>query len=101
MTRRSKRRRLLLLVGLLAEPLAMWAHGYPIGGKLIVRCRDGHLFTTIWVPSASVKALRLGWVRLQWCPVGRHWTLVTPVRDSELSAKEQRRARSQHDLPLP
>ena len=79
----------------------MWAHGYPIGGKLIVRCRDGHLFTTIWVPSASVKALRLGWVRLQWCPVGRHWTLVTPVRDSELSAKEQRRARSQHDLPLP
>jgi hypothetical protein len=101
MTKRSKRRRLLLLAGLLAEPLAMWARGYPIGGKLIVRCRDGHLFTTIWVPSASVKALRLGWVRLQWCPVGRHWTLVTPVRDTELTAKEQRRARAQRDLPLP
>jgi hypothetical protein len=66
-----------------------------------VRCRDGHLFTTVWVPSASVKALRLGWMRFQWCPVGRHWSLVTPVRDSELTAKEQRQARSRHDLPLP
>jgi len=101
MARRSKRRRLLLLAGLLAEPLAMWARGYPIGGRLIVRCRDGHLFTTLWVPSASVKALRLGWVRLQWCPVGHHWTLVTPVKESELTAKERRRARPQHDLPLP
>jgi hypothetical protein len=92
---------LLLLAGLLAEPLAMWARGYPIGGKLIVRCRDGHLFTTIWVPSASVKALRLGWVRFQWCPVGRHWSRVTPVKSSELTARERRRARSRHDLPLP
>ena len=91
----------MLLLGLLAEPLALWARGYPIGGKLIVRCRDGHLFTTIWVPSASVKALRFGWVRLQWCPVGRHWSFVTPVKDSELTAKERRRARSRHDLPLP
>jgi hypothetical protein len=79
----------------------MWTRGYPIGGNLIVRCREGHLFTTLWVPSASVKALRLGWVRFQWCPVGRHWSLVTPVKSTELSAKEQRRARSQHDLPLP
>ena len=101
MTGRSKRRRLLLLLGVLAEPLALWARGYPIGGKLIVRCRDGHLFTTLWVPSASVKALRLGWVRFQWCPVGHHWSLVTPVRNSELTATEQRRARSKHDLRLP
>lgn len=101
MTRRSKRRRLLLLAGLLAEPVAMRARGYPIGGNLIVRCRDGHLFTTLWVPSASIKALRLGWVRFQWCPVGRHWSLVTPVKNTELTAKERRRARSEHDLPLP
>ena len=79
----------------------MWARGYPIGGRMIVRCRSGHLFTTIWVPSASVKALRLGWMRLQWCPVGRHWSLVTPVRDSELTLREQRRARSRHDIPVP
>ena len=99
--RASKRRRLLLLAGVLAEPLAMWARGYPIGGNLIVRCRDGHLFTTLWIPSASIKAVRLGWVRFQWCPVGRHWSLVTPVKKSELTAKQQRRARAEHDLPLP
>jgi hypothetical protein len=101
MKRRSTRRRVLLFAGVLAEPLAMWARGYPIGGNLIVRCRHGHLFTTLWVPSASVKALRLGWWRFQWCPVGHHWSLVTPVRNSELSAKEQRRGRSKHDLRLP
>lgn len=92
---------MMLLAGVLAEPLAMWLRGYPIGGNLIVRCRDGHLFTTLWVPSASIKSLRLGWVRFQWCPVGRHWSLVTPVRGSELTPKEERRARSQHDIPVP
>lgn len=92
---------MMLLAGVLAEPLAMWVRGFPIGGNLIVRCRDGHLFTTLWVPSASIKALRLGWVRFQWCPVGRHWSLVTPVRASELTPKEERRARSQHDIPVP
>jgi hypothetical protein len=99
--RRSRRRKLLLLVGVLAEPVVMWARGYPIGGNLVVRCREGHLFTTLWIPSASVKAVRLGWLRFQWCPVGRHWSLVTPVRDSELTPKERRRARSRHDLRLP
>lgn len=79
----------------------MRARGYPIGGNLIVRCRRGHLFTTLWVPSVSFKALRLGWVRFQWCPVGKHWSLVTPVRDSELTAREKRRARAHHDLRLP
>jgi hypothetical protein len=92
---------MVLVAGLLLEPLALWARGYPIGGNLVVRCRQGHLFTTIWVPSASLKAVRLGWVRLQWCPVGRHWSLVRPVKDSELSAKEKRLARSRHDLRVP
>jgi hypothetical protein len=91
----------LLLAGVLAEAMAMRARGYPIGGNLIVRCRRGHLFTTLWIPGASVKALRLGWARFQWCPVGRHWSLVTPVKDSELSAAEKRLAHDQHDLRLP
>jgi hypothetical protein len=91
----------LLLAGVLTEPLAMRARGYPIGGNLIVKCRRDHLFTTLWIPGASLKALRLGWVRLQWCPVGQHWSLVTPVRESELTEKERRRARSRHDLRLP
>jgi hypothetical protein len=79
----------------------MLAHGYPVGGSLIVRCRRGHLFTTLWIPGASVKALRLGWVRFQWCPVGHHWSLVVPVKDSELTNKEKQLARSRHDLRLP
>jgi hypothetical protein len=99
---RSRRWRWLVVsVGLLAEPVLLKARGLPIGGNLVVRCREGHLFTTIWVPSASVKALRLGWLRFQWCPVGHHWSLVTPVRDGELTPKEQGRAHSQHDLWLP
>jgi hypothetical protein len=100
--RRSKRRRrLLLIAATLAEPLAMRARGYPIGGNLIVRCRQGHLFTTLWIPGVSLKALRMGWLRLQWCPVGKHWTLVTPVRSSELTARDKRLGHSQHDLRLP
>ncbi len=34
--------------------------GYPLGGNAVVRCRQGHLFTTIWIPGASLKAVRLG-----------------------------------------
>jgi hypothetical protein len=79
----------------------MRARGYPVGGNMIVRCRRGHLFTTLWIPGASLKALRLGWVRFQWCPVGSHWSLVTPVKDSDLSPNDERLARAQHDLRLP
>lgn len=79
----------------------MRARGYPMGGDLIVRCRRGHLFTTLWIPGVSFKAFRLGWVRFQWCPVGKHWSFVTPVRDSELTAEDERLGRSQHDLRLP
>ena len=79
----------------------MKLRGYPIGGKLVVRCRRGHLFTTLWFPGVSFKALRLGWWRYQRCPVGRHWSLITPVRPSELSDSERAEARSRSDIPLP
>ena len=85
----------------LVEPLLLWVRGYPIGGRLIVRCRRGHLFTTLWIPSVSVKALRLGLLRFQRCPVGHHWSLVTPVRDSELTEAEKRDARARRDIFLP
>jgi hypothetical protein len=66
-----------------------------------VRCRDGHLFTTLWIPGASLKSLKLGWWRFQYCPVGRHWSLVTPVDEAALSARERRQAAKHHDIGLP
>jgi hypothetical protein len=67
----------------------------------VVRCRDGHLFTTLWIPGASIKSVRLGWWRFQRCPVDRHWTLVTPAQVSELTEAEKRDAAERHDVRLP
>lgn len=105
MKRKGRRKyRLLKTFGILsvvAEPVAMKLRGYPMGGKLIVRCRQGHLYTTFWLPGVSFKALRLGWWRYQRCPVGGHWSLITPVRESELTEDERQVARSRSDIPLP
>jgi hypothetical protein len=57
--------------------------------------------TTIWIPGASLKSVRLGWWRFQRFPVGRHWTLVTPVRDSDLTADERAAARQVRDARVP
>jgi hypothetical protein len=80
----------------------MRRRGYSgFGGNTIVRCRDGHLFTTIWVPGVSVKAVRLGLARIQRCPVGAHWSLVRPVKDSDLSQEEREFAAAHHDIRVP
>jgi hypothetical protein len=88
-------------VALVVETAGVWLRTRRLGGKLIVRCRAGHLFTTIWIPAASVKSLRLGLWRVQRCPVGRHWSLVTPVNERDLSEDERRFAREHQDIPLP
>jgi hypothetical protein len=67
----------------------------------IVRCRSGHLFTSTVVPGASVKAIRLGSVRFQRCPVGRHWTTVRRVDPATLTPEELASARVRHDVGLP
>jgi hypothetical protein len=96
-----RRRKSILVASILVEPILMKLRGYPIGGNLVVRCRQGHLFTTLWIPGVSVKALRIGWWRVQRCPVGKHWSLVTPVRESDLSARDRRRARQNRDIRIP
>jgi hypothetical protein len=65
-----------VLATIVAETAFMRRRGYAVGLKTVVRCRDGHMFTTIWIPGVSLKAVRLGIVRLQYCPVGRHITSV-------------------------
>ena len=72
-----------------------------LGGNTIVRCRKGHLFMTIWVPGASLKSVRLGWARFQRCPVGKHWSLVTPVKDSDLTDDEKELAERNRDVRIP
>ena len=79
----------------------MRARGYRTGGNVIVRCRSGHLFTTIWVPGVSLKSVRLLWWRFQRCPVGGHWSIVTPVRESELTEAERRQASERRDIRVP
>jgi hypothetical protein len=66
-----------------------------------VRCRAGHLFTTIWIPLGSLKAVRLGTQRYQRCPVGRHWARVTPVDPSLASAADLEAAAAVHDIRIP
>jgi len=91
--RRGRRRALAVAASLVAAEAGLvgWRRGFLFGAETIVRCRAGHLFTTLWVPGVSLKALRLGWWRLQRCPVGQHWTVVTPVRGDALTPEERRR----------
>jgi hypothetical protein len=105
-TRRKRgghRRRVVAFVvaAFLAETAVMRRLGYPVGAHVVVRCRDGHLFTTIWIPGASLKSLRLGWTRFQYCPVGKHWSFVTPVKDADLTDEVKRVAREHKDIRIP
>jgi hypothetical protein len=75
--------------------------GYNFGGKTVVRCRQGHLFTTIWIPGVKFKELDLVVARVQRCPVGQHWSLVVPVREKDLTAEELRFAMEHHDVRIP
>jgi hypothetical protein len=100
----SKRQRGLTLAGALALAESLFLRrrsGSLFGLKTIVRCRSGHLFTTTWIPGASVKSLRLGAWRVQRCPVGEHWSVVRPVRPESLSETERGEARSVRDTWLP
>jgi hypothetical protein len=99
--RRFRRPLLFALLGALLETLPLWLRGYGLGGKVVVRCREGHLFTTIWIPGASVKALRFGFWRFQRCPVGKHWSIVAPVKRSALTRREQRFASQHEDIRVP
>lgn len=94
--------RVLTAVGIIlaGTVVARWL-GYKVGGNVVVRCRRSHLFTTLWIPGLNFKALDLGIARLQHCPVGRHWSLVVPLRDADLTTEQRRLAAEHHDVRIP
>jgi hypothetical protein len=101
----KQKRRLAITGGVLAGYAIATAvavsRGYKFGWNVPVRCRAGHLFSTVWIPGATVKSLKLGPYRAQWCPVGRHFTLVTLVRSANLTDAERSFAAAHHDVPVP
>ena len=100
--RQSSRKRLLVAIAALATfAFAARRLGYRLGPNTVVRCRRGHLFTTIWIPGVKLKGLDLGVARLQRCPIGNHWSLVTPVRDSDLTDEERNLAHQHRDVRIP
>jgi hypothetical protein len=105
MTSAKGKRRLAVFAGVVvayvAGTIIATRQGYSFGKNAVVRCRQGHLFSTVWIPGASVKAVRLGFWRIQWCPVGRHVDLVRPVKNADLTETERTFALSHHDVPVP
>ncbi len=87
----------IVLVAWLIAGRARPARGF----ERIVRCRAGHVFTTTLVPGMSFKSVRLGNVRFERCPVGRHWAIVRAVDESTLSHDEIALARAHHDVRIP
>src|SRR5579862_5808099 len=98
---RARRSVKIAVAAILAETILMRLRGYRVGRDVIVRCREGHLFTTIWIPGVSLKSARLGLWRFQRCPVGKHWSIVTLVRKADLSEEERRDAAEHKDIPIP
>lgn len=103
MSRPSTKKAALLALAATAAETAVVARkrGFLFGVRTVVRCRSGHLFTTLWVPGASLKALRFGPWRVQRCPVGKHWTVITPVKVASLSVDDRALAAARRDSRIP
>ncbi len=69
--------------------------------RTIVRCDSGGLYSTIWIPLISFKAIRFGSARFQRCPVHRRWERATLVDATALTDEERRAAESIVDVGIP
>jgi len=96
-----RRNRALIIAAIVGELVVPRLLGNRAGRNVIVRCSQGHLFATVWIPFASVKSIRLGPWRYQRCPVGRHWAIVTQVKEADLTEQEIRTANERKDTRLP
>ena len=90
-----------VLGGFVAFTLIARLSGYKLGGNVVVRCRQGHLFTTLWVPGVKLQSIDLLVARVQRCPVGHHWSLVVPVRDRDLTEDERQFAAAHRARLIP
>jgi hypothetical protein len=88
---------IVALLAFVAGVLIAWRRGYTKPRELVARCRRGHLFTTVWMARTSTRSIDLGWARIQRCPVENHWSLVVPVKDSDLTPEQKRSARRYRD----
>jgi hypothetical protein len=89
------------LSAIIAEAIVLWRRRDSIFTlDTVVRCTHDHVFTTWWIPGVSIKAFRFLWWRLQYCPVGQHLALVTPVDMSTLTDQEITAATTKHDLHI-
>lgn len=69
--------------------------------RSIARCSEGHLFSTIWIPLVSFKAIRMGSDRWQKCPLCRKFRRVSLVDKDSLSSSETEQANSVQDSRIP
>ena len=69
--------------------------------RTIVRCSRGALYSTIWNPWGSLKAIRLGPVRIQRCPVHHRWEKTRRVDPGALTPRQLEQARSTIDTRIP
>jgi hypothetical protein len=67
---------------LVAFALGSWEY---LRWMAIVRCSQGGLFETKWIPLAPFKAVRLGGRRLQRCPVHHKWETIERVDPATLT----------------
>jgi len=81
----------LVAVSVVVVNVVVRRKGYSIPGKTVVRCSKGHLFTTLWIEGGSFTAVRLGPLkRYQRCPVGKHWAVVRPIKEADLTDEDRR-----------
>ena len=101
MSRRGLRTVLIIAGAITGVTLIARRLGYNLGANTVVRCRQGHVFTTIWIPGIKLKELDLLVARVQRCPVGKHWSLVVPVRTKDITEAELQSAQEHHDIRIP
>jgi hypothetical protein len=89
------------LLAFVAGAVLARRRGYLKPGEVVVRCRRGHLFTTVWAARASRREIDLGWARIQRCPVGDHWTIAAPVDASDLTPEDKKLAAQYRDTAVP